>query len=36
MIPANELLEEAKCYLCYGVTLAEALRLALLNGIAGG
>lgn len=33
---ANTLLAEAKCYLCLGITLAEALQLALLAQIAAG
>lgn len=35
-IPFNTLMDEAKCYLCLGVTQAEALELALLNRIASG
>ncbi len=35
-IPFNTLLEESKCYLCLGVSQAEALELALLNRIAEG
>lgn len=30
---ANTLLAESKCYLCLGISLAEALQLALLNNI---
>lgn len=33
-IPSETLLEEAKCYLCLGVSISEALELALLAGIA--
>lgn len=33
---ANSLLAQAKCYLCLGVTMAEALQLALLAQIATG
>jgi hypothetical protein len=33
MIPLNTLMEESKCYTCLGISLAEALRLALLNRI---
>lgn len=35
-IDANTLLEEAKCYTCLGISLADALALALLNRIATG
>jgi len=35
-IPAQTLLDESKCYLCYGVSQADALKLALLNRIAAG
>jgi len=35
-IPAQDLLDESKCYLCYGVSQSEALKLALLNRIASG
>lgn len=35
-IPVNTLMEESKCYLCLGITQAEALELALLNRIASG
>lgn len=33
-IDSQILLEEAKCYLCLGISLPEALRLALLSRIA--
>lgn len=33
---AQTLLTQAKCYLCLGITLAEALQLALLAQIASG
>jgi hypothetical protein len=32
----NDLLEEAKCYLCLGISMAEALELALLARISAG
>lgn len=35
-IPFNTLLDESKCYLCLGISQAEALELALLNRIAEG
>ncbi len=35
-IPFDTLLEESKCYLCLGISQAQALRLALLNRIAAG
>jgi hypothetical protein len=35
-IDSQTLLEEAKCYLCLGVSIAEALKLALLSRIASG
>lgn len=35
-IPAQTLLDESKCYLCYGVSQADALKLALLNRISSG
>lgn len=35
-ISTSELFEEAKCYLCLGITIAEALELALLARVAGG
>lgn len=35
-IPANDLLEESKCYTCLGISLYQALELALLSRIAGG
>lgn len=35
-IPVNTLMEESKCYLCLGISQAEALELALLNRIAEG
>lgn len=36
MTDPQTLLDEAKCYQCLGVTLGEALELALLAQIAGG
>jgi len=35
-IAADTLLAESQCYLCLGISQAEALELALLNRIAGG
>jgi hypothetical protein len=35
-IAADILFEEAKCYMCLGISQAEALELALLNRIASG
>ena len=36
MTDSQTLLTQAKCYLCLGITLGEALQLALLAQIAGG
>jgi len=34
-IPTNELLDETSCYTCLGISLADSLKLALLDRIAG-
>lgn len=34
-IPVDTLMEEAKCYLCLGISIESALQLALLNRISG-
>lgn len=36
MTDPQTLLDQAKCYMCLGVTLAEALELALLDQISSG
>lgn len=35
-IPVDTLMEEAKCYLCLGISIEAAMELALLNRIASG